>query len=87
MFVKELDKILNIENVSSILYADELAIYFYDKDLLKAVSTPYFALSKLEKWSKSVGLFMNYSKTDFMMFHKSKDTTAIPNVSMYCNMK
>jgi hypothetical protein len=85
MFVNELDKILNIENVSFILYADDLAIYCYDKDILKAVSTLNIALSKLENWSKSVGLFMNYSKTDFMVFHKNKDTTVIPNVSMHCN--
>ncbi len=87
MFVNELDKILDIDKISFILYADDLAIYTYDKDLSKAVAILNVALSKLENWSKSVGLFMNYSKTDFMVFHKNKDTTGIPNINLHCNDK
>jgi len=37
------------------------------------------AIHVLEQWSASVGLVMNYAKTEMMVFHKANDSSAIPD--------
>jgi len=68
-----------------LFYADDLAIYTYDADINKSIERLNVVLSKLETWSKENSLLMNYAKTEYMIFHKSQDTTLIPNLTLCCN--
>ena len=85
LFINELDSILLTDDVSFLLYADDLAIYTYNDNVHAAMDRLQNVLTKLDNWSTSVGLFMNYSKTKYMIFHKSQDTTHIPNLILKCN--
>ncbi len=85
LFINEIELALNLEDVHLILYADDLAIYTYDSDINNSIERLNQAMCKLDSWSKSVGLFMNYKKTEYMIFHKSKDTSKIPDIQISCN--
>jgi hypothetical protein len=67
------DNVLKHENAYIILYADDLAIFTSTRDIEESMSLLTEEMLKLEDWSHSVGLYMNYTKTNFMIFHKIKD--------------
>jgi len=59
-----------MQGVEFLLYADDLAVYSYDNDLSVTIDRLNIAISKLEAWAESMGLFLNYTKTEYMIFHK-----------------
>jgi len=67
-----------------LLYADDLVFWTFGSNPNEIVDALTNTLSNLNNWCSENNLIINDMKTEFMLFHKSKDTLfgSVPNVEL-----
>lgn len=63
----------NVENVESILFADDTTLYGHDADVDQLYLTMTQALYKLTDWFRANVLSLNLTKTHYMLFTNSRN--------------
>jgi len=59
--------------IEYILYADDLVVYTSDSNVMKIIEKLQHTISKIDNWCNVNFAKMNYSKTEYMIFHKQND--------------
>jgi len=65
-------------------FADDLAIYVSDTDVINGIARLETILCRINNWCSSVGLSINFSKTKLIIFHKPNYKLP-PNLFLSCD--
>ena len=86
LYIDDISKIMN--GIPYILYADDLVFYLEGVDAEEILRRLQEVLKRMDDWFKTQELDINYSKTNFMIFHKSNDNSINDiNLVLSCNGK
>jgi len=81
IFINDVDSVIDLP---FLLYADDLVFWAFGSNPNEIVDKLTNTLSNLNNWCSENNLLINETKTEFMFFHKCKDTLfgSVPNVEL-----
>ena len=74
-FLVYINELPNACNAKAILHADDSVLLYEDNDIQKLKLKAETEFRDIEIWTKFNKISINYNKTNFMLFSRSKSTT------------
>ena len=76
IYINDLSKVSNI--ITPIMFADDTNLFYSDRNIKNLFEKMNIELQKVSEWLRANKLSINIGKTNFLLFHKSRDKDNLP---------